>query len=90
MPYHQLLNTCPGIQNYAFQNSKLDVSLVGPCFTSVRYKDIHLQGPFCTQITPKFAHFKRHSTLEAVATSIRTLPNLKTLKKATAFFIAHI
>ena len=34
------------VKNYAFQNSKLHVSLVGPCFTSVRYKEIHLRGPF--------------------------------------------
>ena len=35
-------DSCPGIQNYAFQYSKLHVSLVGSCFTSVRY--VGLQG----------------------------------------------
>ena len=47
------------IMSYEFQNSQLHVSLIGPCFTSVRYKEIHLWGDFRTQITPKFAHYQR-------------------------------
>ena len=59
-----VFDSCPGIQNYAFQNSKLHVSLAGPCFISVQYKGIDLQGSFCTQITPEFTHHHKHSTLE--------------------------
>ena len=83
-------NTCCYITWYTkLCIPKLHISLVGPCFTSVRYKEIHLRGSFCTQISSKFAHYQRHSTLESVANTNSNSLKPQDIQKDTAKVIDH-
>ena len=80
-----ILHSYHGIQNDAFQHSKLHVSLVGPCSTSVRYKGILLCEPLCTQITPEVTRHHRHSTLESVANIHSHTPQPQAIKERHSF-----
>ena len=60
-------------------------SLFHISFISVRYKEMHLRGSFCTQITSKFAHYQRHSTLESVTNIHSNSPKFQDIQKSHSF-----
>ena len=77
-----VLDSCPGIKNYAFLNSKLSHWLVPVSHQYGRaYKEIHLWDLFVPRSHPNSLTTKGTRLWNQLPTSIRTLPDLKTLKK---------